>query len=126
MTGPNTGLAEVKGNSVASSGRLWAFASYSRFVRPGAVRIGATTNDARLEVSAFRNRDGSIAVIALNRARSRQTATFSLRGLGRAQVTSYLTDAAHHLARQTPKTLRDSAFSSTQPARSLITYDIRS
>jgi O-glycosyl hydrolase len=28
MTGPNTGLVEVNGNTVAGSGRLWAFASY--------------------------------------------------------------------------------------------------
>jgi glucuronoarabinoxylan endo-1,4-beta-xylanase len=125
MTGPNTGLAEVKGDSVRSSGRLWAFAGYSRFVRPGAVRIGARTSDAHLEVTAFLNRNGSIAVIALNRDRSRQTATFSVRGLHGAQVTTYLTDTTHHLARQTPTTLRDSAFTSTQPPRSLITYDIR-
>ena len=46
ITGPNTGLVEVKGNTVATSGRLWAFASYSRFIRPGAVRIGTTTTDA--------------------------------------------------------------------------------
>ncbi|MGH2887259.1 MAG: glycoside hydrolase, partial [Solirubrobacteraceae bacterium] len=43
LTGPNTGLVEVKGNTVATSGRLWAFASYSRFVRPSAAS-GSTTN----------------------------------------------------------------------------------
>jgi O-glycosyl hydrolase len=32
VTGPNTGLVEVEGNTVATSGRLWAFASYSRFI----------------------------------------------------------------------------------------------
>ena len=66
ITGPNTGLLDVKGNTVATSGRLWAFASYSRFIRPGAVRIGTTTSAAGLEVSAFRNSDGSIAVVVLN------------------------------------------------------------
>ena len=45
ITGPNTGLVEVNGSTVATSGRLWAFASYSRFIRPGAVRIGTTTSD---------------------------------------------------------------------------------
>src|SRR5581483_10996229 len=29
VTGPNTGLVEVKVNAVTTSGRLWAFASYS-------------------------------------------------------------------------------------------------
>jgi hypothetical protein len=44
LTAPNTGLVEVEGSTVATSGRLWAFAGYSRFIRPGAVRIGATTS----------------------------------------------------------------------------------
>jgi len=111
VTGPNTGLVDVEGNTVASSGRLWAFASYSRFIRPGAVRIAATTSDAGLEVTAFRNSNGSIAVIALNTARSSQVATFSLRGLSGAQVTPYLTDTSHQLSAQSP---------------SLVTFDIRS
>ncbi len=126
VTGPNTGLIEVKGNTVATSGRLWAFASYSRFIRPGAVRIGTTTRRAGLEVSAFRNSDGSIAVVVLNSARSRQVATFSLRGLSAAQVTPYLTDTSHGLSAQTPITVRNSAFTATLPPRSLVSYDIKS
>jgi O-glycosyl hydrolase len=126
LTGPNTGLVEVKGNTVATSGRLWAFASYSRFIRPGAVRIGTTTSDAGLEASAFRNSDGSTAVIVLNSAHSRQAATFSLRGLRAAHVTPYLTDTTHQLSPQTPITVRNSAFTATLPPRSLVTYDIRS
>jgi O-glycosyl hydrolase len=126
LTGPNTGLVEVTGNTVATSGRLWAFASYSRFIRPGAVRIGTATSDARLEVSAFRNSDGSIAVIVLNSAHSRQVATFSLPGLSGAHVTPYLTDTSHDLSAQSPTTVGNSAFTATLPPRSLVTYDIRS
>jgi O-glycosyl hydrolase len=126
VTGPNTGLVDVQGNTVATSGRLWAFASYSRFVRPGAVRIAASTSAAGLEVSAFRNRDGSTAVIVLNSAHSGQVATFSLCGLRGAQVTPYLTDASHGLSAQPPITVRHNAFTATLPPRSLVTYDIRS
>jgi O-glycosyl hydrolase len=53
---PNGGLVEVAGDTVATSGRLWAFASYSRFIRPGAVRIRTTTSATGLEV---RHRTGS-------------------------------------------------------------------
>ncbi len=126
MTGPNTGLVEVKDNAVATSGRLWAFASYSRFIRPGAVRIWATTRRAGLEVSAFRNSDGSTAVIVLNSTHSRQAATFSLRGLGGAHVTPYLTDTTHQLSAQTPITVRNNRFTATLPPRSLVTYDTKS
>lgn len=126
VTGPNTGLVDVEGNRVATSGRLWAFASYSRFIRPGAMRIGTTTSHAGLEVSAFRNRDGSIAVIVLNGAYTRRLATFSLRGLGAAHVTPYLTDTSHGLSAQTPITVKNGAFTAAQPPRSLVSYEIGS
>jgi O-glycosyl hydrolase len=126
LTGPNTGLVEVKGSTVATSGRLWAFASYSRFIRPGAVRLGTTTSATGLDVTAFRNSNGSIAVIVLNSAHSRQVATISLRGLSGAHVTPYLTDTSHELSAQPPITVRNSAFTATLPPRSLVTYDIRS
>ena len=125
ITGPNTGLVGVKGNTVATSGRLWAFAGYSRFVRPGAVRIGTTTSGAGLEVSAFRNRNGSIAVVVLNSAHSRRVATFSLRGLRAAHVTPYLTDTSQQLSARSPITVRHGTFTATLPPRSLVSYDIR-
>jgi O-glycosyl hydrolase len=125
VTGPDTGLLDVSGNTVATSGRLWAFASFSRFIRPGAVRIGATTSVPGLEVSAFRNRDGSIAVVVLNSARSGRVATFSLRWLSAAHVTPYLTDSSHNLSAQATITVTKSAFTATVPLRSLVSYDIQ-
>ena len=126
MTGPNTGLVDVESDKVARSGRLWAFAGYSRFIRPGAVRIGATTSDAGLEASAFRNSDGSIAVIVLNSTSGRHAATFSIRGLDGHRVTPYLTDATHQLSAQAAITVSNGAFAATLPPRSLISYDIGS
>jgi O-glycosyl hydrolase len=125
VTGPNTGLVDVTGNTVAASGRLWAFASYSRFIRPGAVRIGTTTSAAGLDVSAFRNRDGSIAVVALNSAHARRVATFSVRGLRAAHVIPYLTDRSHALSAQPSLTAKNGRFTATLPPRSLVSYDIR-
>ena len=89
------------------------------------MRLG-TTSPTGPEVTAFRNSNGSIAVIVLNSAHSRQLATFSLRGLSGAHVTPYLTDASHDLSAQSPTTVRNSAFTATLPPRSLVTCDIRS
>jgi len=125
ITGPNTGLVGVKGSTVATSGRLWAFAGYSRFVRPGAVRIGTTTTGTGLEGSAFRNSNGWIAVVVLNRAHGRRVATFSLRGLRAAHVTPYLTDTTHHLSALSPITAKNGSFTATVPPRSLVSYEIR-
>jgi len=40
---------------------------FSRFIEPGAIRIGIQTSDPRLEATAVRNPDGAIVVVALNR-----------------------------------------------------------
>ena len=74
-----------------------------------------TTSAASLEVSAFRNSDGSVAVVALNSANTAQVATFSLRGLTGAQVTPYLTDTSHDLSAQAPITVRNGAFVASLP-----------
>ena len=63
--GDNEGLIEINGSTVIPSGRLWAFANFSRYVRPGAVRIGATTSDGNLTLDAFKNTNGTITVVAL-------------------------------------------------------------
>ena len=125
--GPDGGLVEVAGDTVAASGRLWAFASYSRFIRPGAVRVGAeTSGGGGLDVSAFRDSDGSVVVVVLNTAHGPQAATFSLCKLDAKRVTPYLTDTTHQLSAQTPITIRNGAFTATLPPRSLVSYDIRS
>ncbi|MDE7219482.1 MAG: hypothetical protein K2O45_07665 [Oscillospiraceae bacterium] len=40
---------------------------FSRFIRPGAVRLGSSVWSGSLEVTAFENRDGSRAAVILNR-----------------------------------------------------------
>ena len=90
------------------------------------MRIGTTTSVAGLDVTAFRNSNGSIAVIVLNTTHSRHVATFSLRGLSGAHVTPYLTDTSHELSAQSLITVSNSTFTAPLPPRSLVSYDIRS
>ena len=125
--GDNEGLIQINGSTVASSGRLWAFANYSRYVRPGAVRIGATSSNSAVDLTAFKNTDGSVAVVALNTAASADPITYSLSGTGTpsgATVTPYLTNASSDTAAQAASTVSGGAFTATIPARSLVTYVI--
>jgi glucuronoarabinoxylan endo-1,4-beta-xylanase len=122
--GDNEGLIEINGSTVATSGRLWAFANYSRFVRPGAVRIETSTANGNLEVTAFRNLNGSVAVVVLNTATTAQTASFALHAAGGFRATPYLTDASHEVAAQASIPVRFGSFTATLPPRSLVTYDI--
>jgi O-glycosyl hydrolase len=136
FNGDNESLIQINGNTVSPSGRLWAFANYSRFVRPGAVRIGASSTAGSLEVTAFRNLNGSIAIVALNTASTAQSAAFSVRnafigrngsgaegfGHGGGAAIPYLTDATDDTAAQPPIPVRDGSFTATLPSRSLVTY----
>jgi len=130
FNGDNESLIQINGTSVIPSGRLWAFANYSRFVRPGAVRIGATTADGNLELDAFRNRDGSTAVVVLNTGTAPDTVSFSLQNLGlpggfqHATVTPYLTDTGSDCAAQAPLSATGGSFTDTLPASSLTTFVI--
>ena len=123
--GDNEGLVEINGSTVTPSGRLWAFANYSRYVRPGAVRIAATSSNSAVDLTAFRNPDGSVAVVALNTGTSADPITYSLSGTGTpsgATVTPYLTNSSSDTAAQAATTVSSGAFSATIPARSLVTY----
>ena len=60
----NSKLIEIRNGVVTPSKRLWAFAQFSRFVRPGAVRVAASGSG--LKVSAYLNVDGRVAVQVIN------------------------------------------------------------
>jgi O-glycosyl hydrolase len=125
--GDNEGLLEINGSTVTPAGRLWAFANFSDYVRPGAVRIGATTSDSNLTLDAFKNTNGTVAVVALNTSSSPDTVSFSLANTGvqnGATVTPYLTNSSSDAAAQATTTVSGGAFTSTLPARSLVTYVI--
>ncbi|MFF8968205.1 glycoside hydrolase family 30 beta sandwich domain-containing protein [Streptomyces sp. NPDC014995] len=126
-TGATRGLIQMDGTTFHVSKRLWAIANYSRFVRPGATRIGATTPDPNLKLSAFRNTDGSVTVVALNAATGATQVSYSLRntGITTGTATPYLTDGTHDTARQAAVAVGGSTLNATVPARSLVTYTIK-
>ena len=73
----------MKTGQVVDAKLLWAMGDYSRFVRPGAVRRSIKTFDQEgnevsegdtrpygAMLSAFRNKDGKLAVVAINYSES--------------------------------------------------------
>ncbi|MBX5458419.1 MAG: cellulose binding domain-containing protein [Thermogemmatispora sp.] len=123
----NQGLIQLNGSTITPSKRLWAFANYSRFIRPGAVRIGASSSDSNLLVSAYRNTNGTLAIVVINLASSDTATTFSLQNTNVANgatVTPYLTNNNNNTAAQATLSVSNGSFSATVPARSLVTYVI--
>ncbi|MBV9381693.1 MAG: cellulose binding domain-containing protein, partial [Streptosporangiaceae bacterium] len=126
--GDNEGLIQINGSTVATSGRLWAFANYSRYIHPGAVRIAASSSNGNVEESAFKNTDGTIAIVALNNATSSDSIAYSLSGSGvpgSSTVTPYLTNASSNVTAQPAISESGGSFTATIPARSLVTYVVQ-
>ena len=124
--GDNEGLLLLNGSTITTSGRLWAFANYSRYIKPGAVRIGASSGNSALDLSAYKNPDGSISVVALNTASSADTVNYALTGTSATSgtATPVLTDASSNAVAQSAIPVSAGAFTATIPARSLVTYVI--
>jgi O-glycosyl hydrolase len=123
--GDNEGLVEINGSTVNTSGRLWAFANYGRYVQPGAVRIGSTSSNSSVPIVAFKNTNGTIAIVALNNLTSSDSITYSLSGTGTANgatVTPWLSNASNDAAAQASTSVSGGSFTATIPARSLVTY----
>lgn len=120
--GATRGLIQLDGAGYHVSERLWALAAYSRFIRPGAVRVAASAADPAVEVSGYRNRDGSRVIELLNTGTEALDRTYST-GAGRGEV--YLTDSAHSLARTGPAAAPGGNLALHLPPRSLTTVVLR-
>ncbi|WP_084960442.1 glycoside hydrolase family 30 protein [Thermoactinospora rubra] len=103
------------------SKRLWAFAAYSRFIRPGAVRVEAASADPALKVTAFRNPDGSRVIEIINTAATAVQA--EVPGHGR-RATAYVTDTTRSLERADILRGHGAALTADLPPRSLTTIVI--
>jgi O-glycosyl hydrolase len=124
----NGGLVFLQSNgTAAASGRLWAFANYSRYIRPGAVRIGSTSSNSGVDISAYKNTDGTTAVVVLNTLSGSDTISYSTSGIGgtTGTVIPFLTNGSSTVAPQPALSLSGGAFSATVPGRSLVTYVIK-
>jgi glucuronoarabinoxylan endo-1,4-beta-xylanase len=114
----------ASGDGYRVAKRLWAFAAYSRFIRPGAVRTAARADDPAVKVTAFRNRDGSLVVELLNTGTAPVATTFATDTRIRHAAT-YLTDETHSLARVAGIRPRGGTrLPVTLPPRSLTTISI--
>jgi glucosylceramidase len=57
---------------------FYTLSHFSRFIRPGATRIGFKNSDASLMLTAAKNKDGSIAVVVFNEGDASKNFTLSL------------------------------------------------
>ncbi|KAI9710557.1 MAG: hypothetical protein M1820_002693 [Bogoriella megaspora] len=118
-------LVLSNGSTATPSGRLWAFAMWSRFVRPGAFRLSTSGTVSGVSIGAFKNTDGSLAAVLTNTGSSAQNIRLAFSGFTPSASTAYLTDNTHTVA-TTPSTLSGGAVTISIPAHSVVTVRLTS
>ena len=115
-----------QGTGAGPSKRLWIMGNYSRFVRPGYVRIDAPANPAPgVKVSAFYGAaDNRVVVVAADTNFSSASVNVALSGGTPDKVTPWLTDDKNALVAQAAVALSGTSFSYTLPARSVTSFVI--
>ncbi len=106
------------------SKRGYCMAQYSKFVRPGDVRVDATEQPQKdLYISAYKNSKNQVTVVAVNKSDSGYTQQFSLGGKGIADVDRYRTSQNENLALTENLEIENgSGFWAQLPAKSVSTF----
>ena len=111
--------------SQAYSIRLYAFAQWAKFVKPGWVRIEATANPiSGVYITAFKDTaSGNFAIVAVNQNSSPLNVEFSLAGFPSVtSVTPTLTSASSSLEDQASVNISGDSFSYSLPGTSVTTF----
>ena len=126
----NGGLMAISGSTIDSTAkRFWWVAHYSKFVRPGWVRIGTSTNliAGGARISAFKDpASGRFAVVVGNEGTSKPgpTITVTCDGFAPRKISAYLTpgeDQNAHLQGPTDVPIVNGKFTYTVPNVSIVT-----
>ena len=77
-------IADTTRNNVYYQSSFYYMGHFSKYIRPGAVRIASSATNEALEVTAFKNPDKTIAVVVMNR--TDKPIPFSLKTNGKTAV----------------------------------------
>lgn len=116
-------VAVLDGVTATPSGRLWAFAMWSRFIRPGAVRVGTSGTISNVAIGGFMNTDGSVVGVFTNSGSSAQSAAMSFNGFTPSAASAWLTDNSHSV-NTTTVTLSGGKATVSLPAHSVVTVKL--
>ena len=104
--------------------RAYVVGNWSRFVRPGFVRVDATPSPQYfVYVSAFADpASGRMVIVAINSGTADAEQVFSIPGSGLGAVTPWITSADFALAPTDPVPIADAEFTFVLPKRSVTTF----
>jgi glucuronoarabinoxylan endo-1,4-beta-xylanase len=104
--------------------RVYTMGNYSKFVRPGYVRVGISGVPSSAHMVPFVSpTDGTVAIVALNEGSSAVNVSFFVSGAGwPSTVTPYVTSASSNLAAGTAIPVAAGRFSGSLEAQSVTTF----
>ncbi|KAG5947129.1 hypothetical protein E4U53_006472 [Claviceps sorghi] len=120
----NSCLINLRGDEIITTKRYWAHAQFSKFARPGARRISASSDNSDVTVSSFLNTDGKIATQIINRHNTSVQLDFSTKGplAGAEIVVPYVTSNDHDLKQLDTIAVSGGRFQARVPAKSLVSF----
>jgi glucuronoarabinoxylan endo-1,4-beta-xylanase len=117
----NEGLLQSNG---ADTKRHYTFGNYTKFVRPGYVRVditGSIPTDVLL--SAYKGSDGTVVVVAINKGSALATVPISISGgTAPASLVPWVTSASDDLVSKTAVTVSGSAFTAALASKTVTTF----
>ncbi|MBR4626238.1 MAG: carbohydrate binding domain-containing protein [Ruminococcus sp.] len=120
------GLISQDGSNGSITKRGYMMAQYSKWVRPGDIRIDVTESPASdLYISAYKNENHQVTVVAVNKSKSAVNQQFQL-GSGEkiTNVDRYRTTSSENIALTENMEFDGSSFWSQLPAESVSTFVI--
>lgn len=113
----------IDGVTPTPSGIFWAFAMWSRHIRPGAVMLGTSGSLTSVITGAFQNTDGSVVLVFTNSGTSSQSAAVSFSGFTAGSASAWLTNQGNTFA-TTSATLSGGKVTVSIPAKSVVTVKL--
>ena len=104
--------------------RLWVMGNFSRFVRPGYMRVSTSgTVPSGVSLTAYTNpADGTVAVVAINSNTSSTNLSVYISGAAPCSMTPWVTSSSDSLASKSSVTVSGSRFTFSLGAQSVTTF----
>jgi len=116
------GYSPMKEDGTISK-RGYCMAQYSKFVRPGDIRVDATESPAKdVYVSAYKGNDNQVVIVAVNKSTTGYSQHFNISNTAIKKVDRYRTSSNENLALTSNMEYSSNGFWSYLPAESVSTF----
>ncbi|KAK4143942.1 glycoside hydrolase superfamily [Dichotomopilus funicola] len=119
----NSKLIRVVNGQVDPSKRLWAMANWSRFVRPGAIRVSSSlAGGSGVKTTAFLNANGTVAVQVINSGGDQTVSVAVGGGFVVGSASAWVTDNTRDCDEVEVAVGADGTVTGNVPFRSMVTF----